>query len=114
MDASKAGPAVTRSRSVLKSGSVPLEKVKRDFTGEAEVNKVKKDFTGEAEVKKVEDFVSSTDADMINMKNKLEKMDDNDSEEVEIEENVNKCSRCPKTFAHKKNVARHERIHDRE
>ena len=91
-----------------------VKKVKRDFTGEAEVNKVKKDFTGEAEVKKVEDFVSSTDADMINMKNKLEKMDDNDSGEVEIEENVNKCSRCPKTFAHKKNVARHERIHDRE
>ena len=29
MDASKAGPAVTRSRSVLKSGSVPLEKEKR-------------------------------------------------------------------------------------
>ena len=91
-----------------------VKKVKRDFTDEAEVNKVKKDFTGDAEVKKVEDFVSSTDAEIINMKNKLEKMDDNDSEEVEIEENVNKCSRCPKTFAHKKNVARHERIHDRE
>ena len=29
MDASKAGPAVNRSRSVLKSGSVPLEKEKR-------------------------------------------------------------------------------------
>ena len=41
---------------------------------EEEDKKVKRDFTGDAEVKKLEDFVSSTDAEITNMKNKLEKM----------------------------------------
>ena len=68
--------------------------------------------TGEEEVKKVSEFVLSTDADIIDMKNKLENMDD--KEDVKGEEAGNKCSRCPKTFAHKKNVARHERTHDSE
>ena len=68
--------------------------------------------TGEEEVKKVSEFVSSTDADIIDMKNKLENKDD--KEDFKDEEVGNKCSRCPKTFAHKKNVARHERTHDDE
>ena len=70
--------------------------------------------TGEEEVKKVSDFVSSTDADIIHMKNKLEKMEDQDqgAEDLKTVDIGNKCSRCPKTFAHKKNVPRHERTHD--
>ena len=65
--------------------------------------------TGEEEVKKVSEFVSSTDASIIDMKNKLESKDD--KEDVKASDEVgNKCSRCPKTFAHKKNVARHEKI----
>ena len=70
------------------------------------------DTTGEEEVKKVSEFVLSTDADIIHIKNKLESIDD--KEDVNGEEVENKCSRCPKTFAHKKNVARHEKIHDSE
>ena len=71
--------------------------------------KSKSPDTGEEEVKKVSEFVSSTDASIIDMKNKLENKDD--KEDVKTVDVVgNKCSRCPKTFAHKKNVARHEKI----
>ena len=63
----------------------------------------------ESESEKVSEFVSSTDASIIDMKNKLESKDD--KEDVKASDEVgNKCSRCPKTFAHKKNVARHEKI----
>ena len=71
--------------------------------------KSKSPDTGEEEVKKVSEFVSSTDASIIDMRNKLENKDD--KEDVKTADVVgNKCSRCPKTFAHKKNVARHEKI----
>ena len=71
--------------------------------------KSKSPDTGEEEVKKVSEFVSSTDASIIDMRNKLESKDD--KEDVKAVDVVgNKCSRCPKTFAHKKNVARHEKI----
>ena len=66
--------------------------------------------TGEEKVKKVSDFVSSTDADIIDMKNKLENVDGKKEDVKAGVEIQNKCSRCPKTFAHKKNVARHEKI----
>ena len=71
--------------------------------------KSKSPDTGEEEVKKVSEFVSSTDASIIDMRNKLESKDD--KEDVKTGGEVgNKCSRCHKTFAHKKNVARHEKI----
>ena len=71
--------------------------------------KSKSPDTGVKEVKKVSEFVSSTDASIIDMKNKLESKDD--KEDVKTVDVVgNKCSRCPKTFAHKKNVTRHEKI----
>ena len=69
--------------------------------------KSKSPDTGEEEVKKVSDFVSSTDADIIDMKSKLENVDEDAKAGAAA---ANKCSRCPKTFAHKKNVARHEKI----
>ena len=72
--------------------------------------KSKSPDTGEEEVKKVSEFVSSTDASIIDMKNKLESKDDKEDLKTGGDVVGNKCSRCPKTFAHKKNVARHEKI----
>ena len=72
--------------------------------------KSKSPDTGEEEVKKVSEFVSSTDASIIDMRNKLESKDDKEDLKTGGDVVGNKCSRCPKTFAHKKNVARHEKI----